>query len=304
MDLSQHPLNLQRVDAISGATVSSKAALEAINRSVAAAGHRAFGKRFAPEPPAAAAGSALWTPRFLATLALLLASIPIYLSGSERARLGLLATNIAVLGLWLNSLVTEVDLINVLLGHLASLRDNPQHWLLLGFVGLTGLSFGQLWCGYLCPFGAVQEFVSRLGRRLGLRRYVQRPLGLRLRFVKFLLLALMLSAVIVSGDAFWASFDPMQHLFGRGHLQQWMAVITVLVLVGNLFYVRFWCRYLCPMGAFLALSNKLALLQHLAPAREFRRCDLGVRHEFDVDCIRCNRCLSGTDTHVRKSHHD
>jgi hypothetical protein len=55
------------------------------------------------------------------------------------------------------------------------------------------------------------------------------------------------------------------------------------------------------MGAFLALGNKFALLQHLAPKRRFEHCDLGVKGEFDLDCIRCNRCLSGTDTHVRRS---
>jgi hypothetical protein len=52
------------------------------------------------------------------------------------------------------------------------------------------------------------------------------------------------------------------------------------------------------MGAFLALSNKLAFLQHLAPRRRLEHCDLGVRGEFDLDCIRCNRCLTGRDTHA------
>ena len=52
------------------------------------------------------------------------------------------------------------------------------------------------------------------------------------------------------------------------------------------------------LGALLALSNKIALLQHLAPQRRFEHCDLGVRDEFDIDCIRCNRCLSARDTHV------
>jgi hypothetical protein len=71
-------------------------------------------------------------------------------------------------------------------------------------------------------------------------------------------------------------------------------------LAGALFYFRFWCRYFCPFGAFLALSNKLALLQRLAPRRRFEHCDLGVREEYDIDCIRCNRCLTGRDTGVQR----
>jgi spermidine synthase len=297
LDLADRALDLQRVDTLSGATVSSKAALVSINRTAAFAGKTAFNKDFAPVSSEQAAGSALWTPRFLVTLVLLLASVPIYLSGNEKARLGLLAASLGILGFWLNSLVTEVDLVNLALGHLASLMDNPQRWLLLGFVLLSGVLFGQMWCGCLCPFGAAQEFLSRFGRRLGLRRYVHRPLDQRLRFLKYLLLGLMLAAVLLYDEPFWASFNPMQHAFGQ-HLGGWVLLVLGVSLAGALFYVRFWCRYFCPFGAFLSLANKFALLQHLAPPRRFEHCDLGVRDEFDVDCIRCNRCLSALDTHV------
>jgi NosR/NirI family nitrous oxide reductase transcriptional regulator len=299
VDLSGAELDLQRVDALSGATVSSRAALAAVNRTAAVAGRAAFGKSFATVSDQADAGSELQMPRFLVTLALLLVSIPIYLSGSERARLGLLGASLVLLGFWLNSLVTEIDLVNLGLGHLTSLSENPQRWLLLGFVLLSGLAFGQLWCGYLCPFGALQEFASRLGRLLGLRRYPQRPLEVRLRFLKFLLLGLTLAAVLLSGDAFWVSFNPMQHAFG-GRPGGWMLWVLGASLLGALVYFRFWCRYLCPFGAFLALSNKFALLRRFAPKRRFEHCDLGVKEEFDVDCIRCNRCLSGRDTGMRK----
>jgi hypothetical protein len=297
LDIADSALDLQRIDAMTGATVSSKAALESINRTAALAGQTVFGKAFAPPLQQKAVDNALRTPRFVVTLLLLLASIPVYLSGSEKARLGLMAAALGILGFWLNSLVTEVDLVNLALGHLASLADNPQRWLLLGFVLLSALSFGQLWCGCLCPFGAAQEFLSRLGRRLGLRRYVNRPLDQRLRFLKFLLLGLMLGAVFLYDEPFWASFNPMQYAFGS-RLPGWVMLVLSVSLVGSLYYVRFWCRYFCPFGAFLSLSNKIALLQRFAPQRRFEHCDLGVRDEFDVDCIRCNRCLSGDDTHV------
>jgi polyferredoxin len=240
----------------------------------------------------------VWSPPFLATALLLALFVPVYLSGHEGARLLLQGLSLALLGVWLNTLVTEVDLVNLSLGRVAAPADNPQRWLLLGFVGVSGLLLGQVWCGYLCPFGALQEFVSRLGRRLGLRGYARRPLDTRLRFLKFGLLALMLGAVWGTGETYWASFDPMQHAFG-GRWEGWMALLLALVLAAALFHYRFWCRYLCPLGAFLALTNKLALLQRLAPRRRFEHCDLGVKEAFDVDCIRCNRCLSGRDTGVR-----
>lgn len=299
-DLAAGPLELDRVDALSGATVTSRAVLATLNAAARRTTEVAFGKAIPPPPAADRGRGPDWG--LAATAALLILFFPVYLSGSERLRLALQVASLAVLGFWLNSLVTEVDLVNLSLGQTASPAENPGRWLLLGFVALTSLLFGQVWCGYLCPFGALQELLSRLGRRLGLRSYPAHSLEQRLRYLKFLLLAALLVLVWITGEATWATFNPMQHIFG-GRIGQapggWMTVLSGLVLAAALIHVRFWCRYFCPLGAFLALGNKLALAGRLAPKRRFEHCDLGVRGEHDLDCIRCNRCLSGTDTHVR-----
>jgi spermidine synthase len=297
-DLSRAGLDLDHVDGLSGATVTSRAVLRSINRAAQAGGQAAFGRHFATEPAGQGQAGAWRSPQFWVTLILLALFFPVYLSGREWARLVYQAMVLLVLGFALNTLVTEIDLVNLSLGHWASLTSNPQRWLLLGFVALTALAFGQVYCGYVCPFGALQEFLSRLGRLLYLRSYPERPLETRMRFLKYLLLAVMLLGVWVSGESLWASFNPMQHVFGA-HLEGWLGAITLLSLLGAVLYYRFWCRYLCPFGAFLALSNKLALLRRLAPARRFEHCDLGVRDEYDVDCIHCNRCLSAKDFGVR-----
>ncbi len=297
LDLVQGPLNLERFDGLSGATVSSRAVLETINVAARRGTAAAFDQAV---PPQAEAGTGTPDWGLYATVVLVLLFFPVYLSGHEGARLAYQVASLGVLGLWLNTLVTEVDLVNLSQGHAAPPAENPQRWLLLGFVAVTSLGFGQVWCGYVCPFGAAQELVSRLGRRLGLRTYPERSLEQGARYLKFVLLAAMLVAVWVSGDGVWATFNPMQHAFG-GRLGGAMLWLTGLVLAACLFHYRFWCRYLCPMGACLALSNKVALLQRLAPKRRFEHCDLGVKGEFDLDCIRCNRCLSGSDTHVRRS---
>ena len=180
LDLSQGPLALGQVDGLSGATVTSRAVLATVNAR-RPAGDR---DRLRPGRPAGAArrsGPRGPTGGFMQPLALLLLFFPVYLSGSERLRLAFQVASLAVLGLWLNTLVTEVDLVNLSQGQTASPTENPGRWLLLGFVALTSLLFGQVWCGYLCPFGALQELVSRLGRRLGLRSYPDRPLEQRMR---------------------------------------------------------------------------------------------------------------------------
>ncbi len=298
VDLAQGPLSLDRLDGMTGATVTSRAALETINLAARRATETAFERAMPPATATGEAGEPDWG--LYATAVLLLLFFPVYLSGSEPARLLYQVVALAILGFWLNTLVTEVDLVNLSQGKAASLAENPQRWLLIGFAAVTALLFGQVWCGYLCPFGALQELTSRLGRRLGLRAYPDRPIEQRMRYIKYVLLALVLTGVWLTGEGTWATFDPMQHLFG-GRLSGWMLWLTGLVLVGALFHYRFWCRYFCPMGAFLALGNKLALLQGLAPKRRFEHCDLGVKGEFDLDCIRCNRCLTARDTHVRRT---
>lgn len=302
-ELASEPLTLDNVDALSGATVSSRAALESINQGVRAGGKMAFGKLFAAETKSAE--TPFWRDtRFLLTLLLLLAVFPVYLSGRDGPRLALQLASLLVLGFWFNTLFTEIDLINLSQGHVSSWASNPQRWLLLGFVLLSAVLLGPVWCGFVCPFGVLQELLSRLGRRLYLRRYVDHELESRARYLKYLLLALLLTVVWISGDSTWAGFDPMQHIFAghwAGHLSGWIGAIILLSLAGSLFYVRFWCRYLCPVGAFLALFNKLALLTRFGPQRRFEHCDLGVRSEYDIDCIRCQRCISGRDYGVR--HH-
>jgi spermidine synthase len=293
-DLSQAPLSLARVDGLSGATVTSRAVLATINNAARRATQVAFGRPL-PPPAAAPGGGADWG--LGATAVLVLLFFPVYFSGSGRARLLLQGAALGVLGFWLNTLVTELDLVNLSQGHAAAPAENPQRWLLLGFVAVSSVLFGQVWCGFLCPFGALQEFVSRLGRRLGLWTWPDRPLEQASRYLKFLLLAALLVLVWTTGEGAWATFNPMQQVFG-GQLRGWMLVLTGAVIAGSLVYYRFWCRYLCPLGAFLALGNKLALLQRLGPRRRFEHCDLGVKGDHDLDCIRCHRCLAGRDTHL------
>ena len=290
------PLDLEHYDALSGATVTSRAVLETVSRAAAAAARAAFGLELGgakarEEPLTGALG--------LAATGLLLAFFyPLYRSGGDRARLAYQAATLAVLGLWLNTLLTEVDLAAIALGRWPGLSGGEAWYLLAAFALVSAVLFGQAYCGYLCPFGALQEFLSRLGRHWRLRRYADRRWDRRLRRLKFILLAGLLLAVWVTGDAGWAAFDPMQQIFA-GRLSGWLALVALAGLAGALVFYRFWCRYFCPLGAFFSLFNKVAVAARLGPRRRYERCDLGVQDDYDVDCIRCHRCVTGRDFGLR-----
>ncbi len=295
-DLSHQALSTDSVDVISGATITSVAALQSINRAARAGAAHGLGTEVAPQVGAAEPGLAevLLTPKVALVALFLAAFFPVFLIGKERARLAYQVGSVVILGWGLNTLVSEIDVLNLSAGRLPSLASNPSWTLLLVFIGVTALLWGPVYCGYVCPFGALQELVSRLGRRLRLQVHASPWLDQRMRYAKYLLWSVTLLACWVTGDLVWVSFNPMQHLFGP-HLGGWMGVLAGASLIGALSYYRFWCRYFCPFGALLALSNKLAFWQGVAPQRRFERCDLGVRAQFDVDCIRCGRCVTDVD---------
>ncbi|MGD8931605.1 MAG: fused MFS/spermidine synthase, partial [Chromatiales bacterium] len=97
-NLSDRPLTLEQIDALSGATVSSRAALDAINQSAQAGGRLAFGKSFGG-PAAEDLPSTGLSATFLATLGWLMLFLPVYLSGSERGRLLYQLGSLLILGL-------------------------------------------------------------------------------------------------------------------------------------------------------------------------------------------------------------
>jgi spermidine synthase len=299
-DLRDAPLDSETVDVMSGATVSSEAALASIDRAARAGAKEAFGLDLASKDDGEPSLARAWlAPRPLAVGLLLLLFFPVYLRGGERARLAFQAATLVVLGVLFNTLLTEVDVANLSRGNLPSASSNPTSYLLIGFALVTWVLWGQVYCGFVCPFGALQEFLSRLGRGLHLRIYVSRPLDMRARYLKYVLLVLILTCFWITGDLLWVTANPMQHVFGS-HVGGWILLVSGISLVGALVHYRFWCRYFCPLGALLALGNKIALLRRISPQRRYERCDLGVSSEFDLDCIHCHRCITAVDTGVRR----
>jgi hypothetical protein len=138
-DLTQGPLSLERLDGLSGATVTSRAALETINLAAQNATEIAFQHAVPATGEEGRGAQPDWG--LYATAVLLLLFFPVYLSGSEPARLLFQVAALAVLGIWLNTLITEVDLVNLSQGRAAAPAENPQRWLLIACLSgwpLTG----------------------------------------------------------------------------------------------------------------------------------------------------------------------
>jgi hypothetical protein len=161
--------------------------------------------------------------------------------------------------------------------------------LLIIGVPLLVLLFGNVYCGYLCPFGALQEWMGYLRPR----RWRTAPSTRILRYarmLKYLLLFGMVIIFVLGQNRDFLLYDPLVNIFNpNGHPAVFKLCIALLIL--SIVFPRFWCRALCPAGAWLALLNGLHLLRRWIPRVPWRRCSYGVQAPDELDCICCDRCV-------------
>lgn len=276
----ERPPGTQEVDFISGASVTSQAVVDALNITGQKLSEPVFHRPYGGAPP-----SRGLDPRWIYVAISLLLVVPIARWGGRRLRLATLAVHAALGGLLLGVQFSTAQVLGVL-------RLDPNldvlTWggLLLPGVVLLSAAFGPVYCGYLCPAGAFGEALSLLGAARRLPRRVDHVA----RFVKYAVLAVIVIAVIGLGWHASAEVDLLRTLFAP-HRSGWAMLLLAIVIAGSILTYRFWCRYLCPTGAFLHLGNRLAAGGRVLRRKRYRSCDLGVRGRLDVDCLQCDRCL-------------
>lgn len=192
-----------------------------------------------------------------------------------------------------------------------------------GFLILVGVLLGRFVCGFLCPFGWFQELLHKIPcKKFSTRRL--KPL----RFIKYgiLLVMVVLLPVLVTnnlgmGNPFFCKYlCPQGVLEGAiplsvastsiraalGKLFTWKLGILIVVIVLSVLFYRPFCKWICPLGAFYALLNRVSLLQMHVDKDKCISCGkcVGVC-EMDVDvtkqpnhaeCIRCGACVKACPT--------
>jgi len=214
-------------------------------------------------------------------------AVALYMQGSRRLRLGFLVAVAVVMGLAWN-LQLAVDSVLIILSGSLPPASTLSLGVLAGGLLLTLVLAGSLFCGYLCPLGALLELLSLAGLKWSPGPRPDRAL----RHVKYgaALLCLLAALVGPSARAFFAG-DPLLFAF-RLRWDGLGGSLLLLVLAASLVWSRPWCRYLCPLGALNSLWERVGLLTRWAPRRRTEGCHLGVQVGRDWDCLRCNRCLS------------
>jgi polyferredoxin len=197
-----------------------------------------------------------------------------------------LLAGIAVLGIVLATPFSILHVYNLVLGRPSS---SILWYLLVGSMLLLLLFAGRMYCGWLCPFGALAEFIGRLPTRKWQLPPRLDDLG---RKFKYVLLGGATILVLLSGDTSLGNYEAYVTLFARhGSIIAW--VLVSLALLANLRVLRFWCRFLCPVGALTGLLARRAAGYPSSPD-----CPMANRPEqVPSECIRCKRCfVSGPKT--------
>ncbi|WP_210530272.1 4Fe-4S binding protein [Rubellimicrobium arenae] len=225
-------------------------------------------------------------------------------------RLTVLAAVLAFVGWWGQGQLSIVTVLGAIRtawdgGGFAFLLYDPFGLLVWGaaIVGLVLWGRG-LFCGWLCPFGALQEFAHHLGRRLRLPQWEPPAVwDRRLKGVKYVLLAGLVATVFVAPDRVdtMAEVEPFKTAITTFFLRDWLFVLyAVAWLVSGTVLFKGFCRYVCPLGAVMAIGGLLRGRDWIArraecgsPCQLCRvRCRYGaIEPTGRIDYSECFQCL-------------
>jgi ferredoxin-type protein NapH len=201
------------------------------------------------------------------------------------------------------------------LQHFAMGRRVP--FFLLGFLGIVGAGVGRMTCGWLCPFGFLQDMMKKISRRV-----VKLPKWAgKLKYVSLIVLALVLPFLL--NDMWFSKLCPAGGIEGAipwalgGMGPESPAGFDVVSMIGSMFWIKMsilgaflvamvfvkrpFCRTMCPLGAIFSLFNKASLVRLHVDRKACTHCGLCERvcpvdiiPHLEIDSPECIKCLECT----------
>ena len=189
--------------------------------------------------------------------------------------------------------------------------DTKAPFYVIGILALFGIIFARTICGFLCPVGLGQELLYKIktpklkkSRVTMVLSYLKYVILIALVFILPIFLTsptfcqYICPAGTISGIAQLA--NPHTDFFGYlGTLFTWKFAVLVAVIISSIFIYRFFCRFICPLGAIYGFFNKFALLGVKLDNDKctdcglcINHCKMDIRHVGDHECIECGECIA------------
>lgn len=229
---------------------------------------------------------------------------------NERVRIAYLLFTLVILGWVYNAQLSVVNILAMFNALVSGFNWDyflmePLIFILWGSVAAALLFWGRgPYCGWLCPFGALQELLNKLAKKVRIKQ-VKVPwlIHERVWSFKYLIFLLLFGVSLYSLDFAerLAEVEPFKTSIILKFVRDWPYVLFALaVLIPGLFIERFYCRYLCPLGAALAIPGRLRMFAWLKRYRECgspcQRCAnecmvQAIHPEGNIDVNECLYCL-------------
>ena len=201
-----------------------------------------------------------------------------------------LAAAVAYMGFTKSQLISVVNVYGLVTGNMPVFRYSLAWYLFAAFTVVTTVLWGRLYCGRVCAFGALTQLMDRV---VPARLRVEVPAWLEQRaaWIKYgLLVAVLLYFLATADIPAYRWVEPFWMFTRRGTTAMWIAL--AVLLVATVFVRNLYCRFLCPVGAFLGHPVEGDGLPHQAVE--------GVRHLQDLrEGLRVGRHPRTRDRHDR-----
>ena len=195
--------------------------------------------------------------------------------------------------------------------------DKSTIYYVCGILLLYCVLFGRMICGWLCPFGLIQELLYKIPTP----KLKKSPVTRILSYLKYVILVFFVFIVpityafrdtplpafckyicpagtIEGGLALLANEVNASYFAMLGPLFTWKFLVMVSIVVGSVFAFRLFCRFLCPLGGLYGLFNKISFFgiqldEHkcIDCGKCISKCKLDIRHVGDQECISCGECI-------------
>ena len=200
-----------------------------------------------------------------------------------------------------------------------SSREYKLSMYVVGLMIIFGTIFGRFVCGFLCPFGLIQDLLFKIPLIKKIRKLPGEKFLRWFRFVILALFVIILPLIVVDvtglGKTWFCAYIcpagtleagiPLLLLnktlrSAAGFLFKWKFCILIILLLSSIIIYRPFCRYICPLGAIYGMFNKFSFMSYQIDKSKCTKCgacekvcklDIKVyENPNSMDCIRCGEC--------------
>lgn len=182
--------------------------------------------------------------------------------------------------------------------------------ILAGGIIATAIFFKRGFCGWVCPFGTIQELLGKISKK---KITIPEKFDRFAKYTKYLVLIAILVGTAITGTLVFRNYDPFITFFHFGEGVIWGTAettgvyltfaILVITLLLSIFIERAWCRYFCPLGATISIFSWMGLSKIKRNEKtciDCKLCDkvcparvnISTKKEVkDIECIDCMQCV-------------